>query len=93
MVHDLAARYGTHIVNTPTPARATGGTTMKDMLLSWWREARPAVVWHLSGYTEIGRKVAACIALMSLDQLGEIPMDTYVYKIATRYRPELAATK
>lgn len=67
--------------------------TVEEMLLSWRHESRVAVVRHLSAYTGIGRKVAACIALMSLDQLGEIPVDTHVWQIAQRYRPELAKTK
>ncbi|KAL8141235.1 hypothetical protein V2J09_007256 [Rumex salicifolius] len=39
----------------------------------------------------VGPKVAACIALFSLDQHHAIPVDTHVWKIATRYLiPELA---
>ncbi|KAF3337726.1 N-glycosylase/DNA lyase OGG1 isoform X1 [Carex littledalei] len=39
----------------------------------------------------VGPKVAACIALFSLDQHHAVPVDTHVWKIATRYlMPELA---
>lgn len=39
----------------------------------------------------VGPKVAACIALFSLDKHNAIPVDTHVWKIATRYLlPELA---
>ncbi|PHU19740.1 N-glycosylase/DNA lyase OGG1 [Capsicum chinense] len=41
----------------------------------------------------VGPKVAACISLFSLDQHHAIPVDTHVWKIATRYLlPELAGT-
>ncbi|KAJ1696359.1 hypothetical protein LUZ63_004871 [Rhynchospora breviuscula] len=41
----------------------------------------------------VGPKVAACIALFSLDQHHAVPVDTHVWKIATRYlMPELAGT-
>ncbi|KAM7507769.1 hypothetical protein LguiA_018222 [Lonicera macranthoides] len=41
----------------------------------------------------VGPKVAACVALFSLDQHHAIPVDTHVWKIATRYLiPELAGT-
>lgn len=42
----------------------------------------------------VGPKVAACIALFSLDQHNAIPVDTHVWKIATRYlMPELAGAR
>ncbi|CAL9068729.1 N-glycosylase/DNA lyase OGG1 [Musa acuminata AAA Group] len=42
----------------------------------------------------VGPKVAACIALFSLDQHHAIPVDTHVWQIATRYlMPELAGTR
>jgi N-glycosylase/DNA lyase len=35
----------------------------------------------------VGPKVADCIALMSLDQLGAVPVDTHIWKVAcTHYR-------
>ncbi|XP_073003636.1 N-glycosylase/DNA lyase OGG1 [Typha latifolia] len=41
----------------------------------------------------VGPKVAACIALFSLDQHHAIPVDTHVWRVATRYLlPELAGT-
>ncbi|XP_019182357.1 PREDICTED: N-glycosylase/DNA lyase OGG1 [Ipomoea nil] len=41
----------------------------------------------------VGPKVAACVALFSLDQHHAIPVDTHVWQIATRYLiPELAGT-
>lgn len=42
----------------------------------------------------VGPKVAACIALFSLDQHHAIPVDTHVWQIATRYLlPELAGMR
>ena len=42
----------------------------------------------------IGRKVADCIALFSLDQINAIPVDTHVQHIASRdYDPTLADAK
>ncbi|KAJ7965524.1 N-glycosylase/DNA lyase OGG1 [Quillaja saponaria] len=42
----------------------------------------------------VGLKVAACIALFSLDQPDAIPVDTHVWQIATRYLlPELAGSQ
>ncbi|CAN8292002.1 unnamed protein product [Cochlearia groenlandica] len=42
----------------------------------------------------VGPKVAACIALFSLDQHSAIPVDTHVWKIATSYLlPDLAGAK
>ncbi|KAG5530696.1 hypothetical protein RHGRI_025608 [Rhododendron griersonianum] len=48
----------------------------------------------LSTLPGFGPKVAACIALFSLDQHQAIPVDTHVWQIATRYLiPELAGTR
>jgi N-glycosylase/DNA lyase len=35
-------------------------------------------------YIGVGRKVADCVALFSLDQLGVVPVDTHVLQIAAR---------
>lgn len=48
----------------------------------------------LSTLPGVGPKVAACVALFSLDQHHAIPVDTHVWQIATRYLiPELAGTQ
>ena len=39
---------------------------------------------ELLGFTGVGRKVADCVALFSLDQTGAIPVDTHVWQIACR---------
>ncbi|XP_022141451.1 N-glycosylase/DNA lyase OGG1 [Momordica charantia] len=52
------------------------------------------VIDALSSLPGIGPKVAACIALFSLDQHHAIPVDTHVWQIATRYLvPELAGAR
>ncbi|KAI8537346.1 hypothetical protein RHMOL_Rhmol09G0016700 [Rhododendron molle] len=55
------------------------------------QKAIDALSTQLPGF---GPKVAACIALFSLDQHQAIPVDTHVWQIATRYLiPELAGTR
>lgn len=42
----------------------------------------------------VGRKVADCVALFSLDQRQAIPVDTHVWDIAVRdYEPALRTAK
>ncbi|KAH7681070.1 N-glycosylase/DNA lyase protein [Dioscorea alata] len=51
----------------------------------------PQVIDALCTLPGVGPKVAACIALFSLDQHHAIPVDTHVWQIATQYlMPELA---
>ncbi|XP_027094969.1 N-glycosylase/DNA lyase OGG1 isoform X1 [Coffea arabica] len=48
----------------------------------------------LASLPGVGPKVAACIALFSLDQHHAIPVDTHVWQIATQYLiPELSGTR
>ncbi|XP_038885236.1 N-glycosylase/DNA lyase OGG1 isoform X2 [Benincasa hispida] len=52
------------------------------------------VIEALSTLPGVGPKVAACVALFSLDQHHAIPVDTHVWQIATRYLvPELAGAR
>ncbi|GAB2224361.1 hypothetical protein Drorol1_Dr00005116 [Drosera rotundifolia] len=52
------------------------------------------VIKALSALPGVGPKVAACIALFSLDQHHAIPVDIHVWQIATRYLlPELAGAR
>ncbi len=44
----------------------------------------------LTDYSGVGRKIAGCIALFSLDADGAVPVDTHIWQIAlARYTPEL----
>ena len=40
---------------------------------------------ELLKFTGVGRKVADCVAVFSLDQIGAVPVDTHVWNIACRY--------
>ncbi|XP_021751964.1 N-glycosylase/DNA lyase OGG1-like [Chenopodium quinoa] len=52
------------------------------------------VINELSTFPGVGPKVASCIALFSLDQHHAVPVDTHVWKVATRYfMPELAGVR
>ncbi|KAA8538425.1 hypothetical protein F0562_028029 [Nyssa sinensis] len=54
----------------------------------------PEAIDSLSTLPGVGPKVAACIALFSLDQHHAIPVDTHVWQIATRHLiPELAGVR
>ncbi|KAE9587198.1 putative DNA-(apurinic or apyrimidinic site) lyase [Lupinus albus] len=64
----------------------------------WLRSLRKLdledVISALSTLPGVGPKVAACIALFSLDQHHAIPVDTHVWQIATKYLlPELAGSR
>jgi len=48
----------------------------------------------LTGFAGVGRKVADCVALFSLDQAGAVPVDVHVWQIACRHLdPSLAQAK
>ncbi len=67
------------------------GVSPEKYLMGLRKKGRMEVAEELTVFPGIGRKVAGCIALMSLDQLGEIPCDTHVWQIAMRYMPSLKA--
>lgn len=64
-------------------------TSAEEMLHNWRTLDRKDVSRKLVQFPGIGRKVASCIALFSLDKFGEIPCDTHIWQIATRYLPHL----
>ncbi|KAF6170567.1 hypothetical protein GIB67_031975 [Kingdonia uniflora] len=48
----------------------------------------------LCTFPGVGPKVAACVALFSLDQHNAVPVDTHVWQLATQYLiPELAGAR
>ncbi|KAM3360936.1 hypothetical protein P3S68_015790 [Capsicum galapagoense] len=64
-----------------------------DWLAALRKVDLPEAIVSLCSLPGVGPKVAACISLFSLDQHHAIPVDTHVWKIATRYLlPELAGT-
>ncbi|XP_061361863.1 N-glycosylase/DNA lyase OGG1 isoform X2 [Gastrolobium bilobum] len=66
----------------------------EEWLLSLRKMELQDVICALSTLPGVGPKVAACIALFSLDQHHAIPVDTHVWRIATKYLlPELAGSQ
>eukprot|EP00741_Cyanophora_paradoxa_P021450 tig00021352_g20707.t1 len=62
----------------------------EEYLLSLRGRPREEVQEALTQLPGVGKKVAACIALFSLDKHDEIPVDTHVWQIAVRhYLPHL----
>ena len=55
-----------------------------DYLTSLRSQPRDAVQNALLGLTGVGRKVADCVALFSLDKASVVPVDTHVWTIACR---------
>ncbi|CAL5057760.1 unnamed protein product [Urochloa decumbens] len=79
-----------YIVGTAKELQAKPGGGEK-WLASLREKELPEVIEALCTLPGVGPKVAACIALFSLDQNHAIPVDTHVWKVATQYLlPELA---
>uniref|UniRef100_A0A5B7ATV9 DNA-(apurinic or apyrimidinic site) lyase n=1 Tax=Davidia involucrata TaxID=16924 RepID=A0A5B7ATV9_DAVIN len=82
-----------YIIGTVDALRSKPGGGV-DWLASLRQSDLPEVIDALSILPGVGPKVAACIALFSLDQHHAIPVDTHVWQIATRYLiPELAGAR
>ncbi|GJM85238.1 hypothetical protein PR202_ga01673 [Eleusine coracana subsp. coracana] len=79
-----------YIVGTAKELQAKPGGGEK-WLVSLRGKELPEVIEALCTLPGVGPKVAACVALFSLDQNHAIPVDTHVWKVATQYLlPELA---
>jgi N-glycosylase/DNA lyase len=80
-----------YIIQTRDLLKANGG---KDYMLSLRKIDDPCKVQEeLLQYAGIGRKVADCVALFSLDQKDAIPVDVHVQHIASRdYDPSVLGT-
>lgn len=66
----------------------------KEWLLSLRNLPLEEAIEALCTLPGIGPKVAACVALFSLDQHHAIPVDTHVWQLATRYiTPELSGER
>lgn len=77
------------VVKTSEQIVEKGG---ESFILSLRGKPRVEVAKELTAFHGIGRKVAGCIALMSLDCSDEIPCDTHIWQIAVRdYIPALKA--
>ncbi|XP_020245120.1 N-glycosylase/DNA lyase OGG1, partial [Asparagus officinalis] len=87
LVQTIRAKY---IVGTVKALQAKPGGGAEWLTSLRGRELNE-VIDALCTLPGVGPKVAACIALFSLDQHHAIPVDTHVWQIATRYLlPELA---
>ncbi|KAA0055472.1 N-glycosylase/DNA lyase OGG1 isoform X2 [Cucumis melo var. makuwa] len=82
-----------YIIGTVNALKAKPGGGA-EWLLSLRDSDLEEVIGALSTLPGVGPKVAACVALFSLDQHHAIPVDTHVWQIATRYLvPELAGAR
>jgi N-glycosylase/DNA lyase len=91
-LRDLGFGYRAKFI-TKTAARVLelGGSDFLTALRSKDRVAVQDALVELEG---VGRKVADCVALFSLDQVDCIPVDTHMWNIACRYMdPGLLASK
>ncbi|TFJ82917.1 hypothetical protein NSK_005773 [Nannochloropsis salina CCMP1776] len=66
----------------------------REWLMSLREKSREEAQQALCTFPGVGRKVADCVALFSLDQHGAIPVDVHVWRIACRdYSPVLKEHK
>ena len=85
-----AAAISLHQMSTDESGHASG----LDFLLNLRTAEQQAVQDTLICYKGIGRKVADCVALFSLDQPACVPVDTHVWRIACRdFDPSLKSAK
>jgi N-glycosylase/DNA lyase len=70
-----------YIIQTRDLLKEKGG---ESFLLSLRKEKHDVVQEELVQFSGIGRKVADCVALFSLDQTDAIPVDVHVQHIASR---------
>lgn len=84
------AKYIIGTVNSLQAKPDGGEEWLKSLRMLDLRE----VIDALCSLPGVGPKVAACIALFSLDQHHAIPVDTHVWQIATKYLlPDLAGSR
>jgi len=89
-LRDLGFGYrAKYIVKAAQQIEEKGSEWLKSLRTSPKKEAHKQLL-ELMG---IGRKVADCICLFSLDKLECIPVDTHVWQIAQRYLPRLKAKR
>lgn len=56
-----------------------------EELIAWRNDPYEEVVERLLKFPGIGPKVADCIALMSLDKHESVPIDTHIWKVASKH--------
>jgi N-glycosylase/DNA lyase len=71
-------------------AAKTLSKSPQNTLISLRGQSLSEIETALTGHSGVGRKIAGCIALFSLDADEAVPVDTHIWKIAlSRYTPEL----
>ncbi|CAI5979588.1 unnamed protein product [Closterium sp. NIES-64] len=65
--------------------QATSGTSGSEWLQAMRQQAWQEVERQLCVLPGVGPKVAACVALLSLDQHAAVPVDTHVWQLAQRH--------
>ncbi|KAF6211869.1 hypothetical protein GE061_012385 [Apolygus lucorum] len=81
----VAANFGfraKYVAGSIAYISSRGGNAWFDQLVQCSYHEATAMLMELPG---VGRKVADCICLTSLDHLNTVPVDTYVYQVASRY--------
>ena len=96
-------RVGGAVASTLPPYQLVGEASLLENLQSKGGEAwllalrekgRAEVQEALLEFTGVGKKVADCVALFSLDQRDIIPVDVHVWQIAVRdFDPTLVEAK
>ena len=78
-LRDLGLGYrAKYLVETASQIKKNGGS---DWLLSLRSKNEEEVREQLMAFTGVGRKVADCISLFSLDKKECVPIDTHIYQI------------
>lgn len=80
LLHLIRAKYITGTVDA-LQSKPGGGA---EWLASMRKLDLPVVIDALSTLPGVGPKVAACIALFSLDQHHAIPVDTHVWQVSDK---------
>jgi N-glycosylase/DNA lyase len=71
-------------------AAKTLSRSPQNTLITLRRQPLSEIESALTAHSGVGRKIADCIALFSLDADQAVPVDTHIWKIAlSRYTPEL----
>lgn len=85
------AKFITETANRLTRLTETSDfKSPREYLLSLRQVPYKETCKQLQQFPGVGRKVADCICLMSMDHLNAIPVDCHIYEIFCRnYRPEL----
>ena len=83
-----------YVSNTAQLLWKEHGENCEKWLLSLREQPYGEVRKELMRFTGVGGKVADCVALMSLDKLESVPVDTHIWQVAAKhYIPSLQGKK